>query len=57
VDGITGEEDQERDEEEFTSPMIGHVTRSDIESVAYATSGGFLSREVNFEVEEDEEPS
>jgi hypothetical protein len=55
VDGITGEEDQERDEEEFTSPMIGHVTRSDIESVAYATSGGFLSREVDFEAEEDEE--
>jgi hypothetical protein len=52
VDGITGEEDQERDEE-FTSPDVGYTSRSDIESVAYATGGGFLSTDVQFEDDDE----
>jgi hypothetical protein len=53
VDGITGEtEDQERDEE-FASPDVGYPSRSDIESVAYATGGGFLSTDVQFEDDDE----
>jgi hypothetical protein len=52
VDGITGEEDQKRDEE-FTSPDVGYPSRSDIEMVAWATGGGFLSTDVQFEDDDE----
>jgi hypothetical protein len=39
-------------DDDAASLMLGHVARADAESVAYASGGGFLSRDANPKIEE-----